>query len=255
MKKVWHFYNLLLNKKATTLAGGISFFILINGGAFLYLVLILTRNSLNIYLNEDYIPIEVIKVFNYFVSNARSSISGSIFVIFTTFWGASSLFYHFIKCGEIIYNKKREREKIINRAFSLLAMIAFLILIMLSVFIIISINYLLSFVVFIFLKRLIQFVIFFFLPFVLILFINIYVPPIKIRIKEAILGSLFTVIYGALATFVFTTFLKISKNFGAIYGSLAFVIVFLIWIYILTNGLIIGFIINYQKNHSKKMIL
>jgi uncharacterized BrkB/YihY/UPF0761 family membrane protein len=92
--------------------------------------------------------------------------------------------------------------------------------------------------------------------FFLVLLLNIYVCPFKMKIRSFLLGTIVTVIAWAAAIIGFSIYLKIS-NVRRLYGALSTLIVFLLWLYILMIGFIVGVILNSErimKTHKKKKL-
>ena len=264
MKYILNFINLIFDKKFTTLAGAISFFLLINGGTALLLLLKLF-NLLNISIkfNYSFLPEEVVRVLIYFINNATFTKGYSVFFLITSIWGASSLFVQLIQAGELIYGKKRTQKGLIKRLIAIIILITFIFL-SIGGFSLLSIatrfiNFIQYGFVSIFTKNLISFL----LPFILVLFINVWIPPVKLSINKAIPGTLFTNIYWLLATVFYNFYLKNFCNLTQIYGAIAFLLIFILWLFIMTNGLIIGIIINYyihkmyliRKNNKDTILL
>ncbi len=78
----------------------------------------------------------------------------------------------------------------------------------------------------------------------IIILLNKYISPVKISFSTAATGSLlslFTIVFGTVG---FTLYLRLFNDYNAFYGSLAAVVVFLLWTYILMLGLALGVIVN-----------
>ena len=100
-------YRMITNKNYSTLAGAISFFIIVNGGSLLYLIIV-SLNYFNYDLNIDFGSDLVSKVLKYVYDTSKAfSHSYSIFFIITSMWSSSTLFYHLLRSSELIYNKKK----------------------------------------------------------------------------------------------------------------------------------------------------
>jgi hypothetical protein len=80
--------------------------------------------------------------------------------------------------------------------------------------------------------------------------LNIYICPFKRPIKNFLKGTSITVVAWAVAIVGFTIYLKIS-NVKRLYGALSTIIVFLLWLYMLMLGFIVGVIFNSEKNKKK----
>lgn len=81
-------------------------------------------------------------------------------------------------------------------------------------------------------------------PFLLVLgvFTTIYtvMPRVKVRLKDAFMGSLFVTVLWEVAKHIFTWYVKNVIHFGTIYGSLSTFILFLLWIYYLCCIFLLG---------------
>lgn len=257
MKKLIDLYLKISNKSYTTLSSSIAFFLIINGGSLIYLILVIS-NFLNLdivnYLNYnntylttkmiiDDLELDVISLNNY-----------SWFLTITSIFSASTLFFHLIKVGEIIYQEQSERYTVKKRVFSVIITIIFIIVIITIILAVFIIDYLLKNINVNLLGTVLKTIIYISIPFVIALIINMLVTPNKAKIKEVIYGVVLTTFFWYIATFGFTIYLKIFLNFKIVYGALTFLVVFMVWIYLMSIGLIIGFIINHQIR-LKKIIL
>lgn len=103
--------------------------------------------------------------------------------------------------------------------------------------------------------NILKFVIILFVPYLIAICINFFVTPHSVKFKEINKGALFTTVFWYLVTIGFALYLKIFTNYKAIYGTLTFFIVFMIWIYLLAQGLMIGIILNYYEKEKNTKIL
>lgn len=89
----------------------------------------------------------------------------------------------------------------------------------------------------------------------IILLLNKFVCPVKAKTSSLFAGSFVSLAVVVAGTIGFTLYLRFFKPFNAFYGSLAGVIVFLIWAYILMLGLVIGVSVNacaYERGKKAK---
>ena len=91
--------------------------------------------------------------------------------------------------------------------------------------------------------------------FLLVLLLNMYICPYKAKMRSFLPGTIVTVIAWIVAVIGFSVYLKIG-NVNRLYGALSTLIVFLLWLYILMIGFIVGVILNSEKfsKKSKKKI-
>jgi len=74
--------------------------------------------------------------------------------------------------------------------------------------------------------------------------IYMYVPNLKLKIKDVIWGTVFSIFGWAILSYFFTIFINEFANYKVVYGSLATVIILMFWLYFSSILLIIGGEIN-----------
>ena len=244
------YYKRLMKKSYSTLSGSIAFFLIINGGSIAYLVLFISNLfNFKFEVNNNMI--------NSFLSNIENKIDYSnnfftIFFILTSIYGASSLFFHLLKTGEMIYEEVNDKFTIIKRFTAIIFLIATIFIIELFFIILVLGKNIFNN----FLWNISKYIILLFIPYVIAICINFFVTPHSVKFKEINKGAVFTTIFWYIVTIGFTVYLELFKNYKAIYGALTFFIVFMIWIYLLAQGLIIGIIYNYyEKEKNAKLLL
>ena len=87
--------------------------------------------------------------------------------------------------------------------------------------------------------------------------LNKFICPHKLKFKEMAIGAMVSLGAIVLGTIGFALYLRFFNSYNAFYGSLAGIIVFLLWAYILMVGLVAGVIVNVmlkQKNQHKKIL-
>lgn len=251
MKKIMRFWKMISAKNFSTLGGAISFFFIINGGSVVFLVIVFF-NLMNIDMKSvvsSMNPNGQIDTIISYIYNTSYGISRSysFFFVLTSLWSSSSLFFHMIRAGEIIYQKKRTKYGLLTRLFAVISVIIFLVLLLCCMLVILLSKIILDNIKFRVLYVVFQIAMGLIIPFVIILFFNIFVPPIKMTFKGTLKGGLFTILFWILTTIAFVIYLNLFANFKIVYGALTFIIIFMIWIYLLCQGLIIGLIINFEN--------
>ena len=106
-------YLLLVEKRYTTLAGTLVFFLVMSVMPFsIWLSLVFGRLNLPVErLIEMPVFDSVKNMLTFIKTEAESKTNGaSIFLIATTLYSATSLFYHMRKSGEIIYGYNRKKS-------------------------------------------------------------------------------------------------------------------------------------------------
>ena len=69
-------------------------------------------------------------------------------------------------------------------------------------------------------------------------------PSKKILSRSTSYGAMFTTIIWAIATAIFSSYLKYFANYNVIYGNLSSIIILMMWLYIISYVFIIGLAIN-----------
>lgn len=82
--------------------------------------------------------------------------------------------------------------------------------------------------------------------FLVISFVYIYFPNLKprLKIKDVIGGSIFSTLFWLISSFLFSFYVNNFSNYTLIYGSIAGIIVFLLWLFISSIILLTGAEIN-----------
>ena len=241
---IYNFYKRLMRKSYSTLSGAIAFFLIINGGSLLYLTVLVSKLlDIEIIIGENYLY----RIINNINDNVNTgAFLYNIFFIIASVYGASSLFFHLIKIGENIYCEKNEKISIVKRINAIIFLVAMLII------------FELFFIILLFGKNLFdslywhmfRYTIFIITPYVVAVCINFFITPHQVRFKDINKGALFTSLFWYISTIFFNLYLKIFTNYKAIYGALSFFIIFMIWIYLLAQGVVIGFIINFYNKEK-----
>ena len=79
--------------------------------------------------------------------------------------------------------------------------------------------------------------------FAFLLLMNLYICPYRLHVRDAVWGSLLSLLMGGVASFGFT----IYTHFGSaekLYGAAVFFILFLLWLYVLMICFVVGVIFN-----------
>ncbi len=242
-------YDLLSLKKYTTLAGTLVFFLIMS--------IVPLSFWLTLLIGKLPIPTEQVlalplfdsvkDILLYVQSEAANATAGaSVILIFTTLYSATNLFYQMRRSGELIYDVHPERQGLKIRLGALV-----LLIVVLATIVVFSLVFALgSFLFSRFLskawERVADYVLLAAVSFVLVLLLNIYICPFKTKPRYFLLGTTITLVAWTLAIIGFSVYLKIS-NVSRLYGALSTIIVFLLWLYILMIGFIVGAIFNSDK--------
>lgn len=247
--KVLKFHKFLVSKRYSTLAGSMSFFLILSFIPSLFLILIIFDRfnlSLEVDFTNSNIPNNIANILNYIFNNTKE-ITGeySLLFLLTAVYSASNLFHHIIRSVELIYNKAYYKESKMGRIVPIILLIMFLFLIALLFFLYAFIQLLLVNIN-VYLRFFINLLLVILTFLTIVLYLHKYLTPIKVKFKDCIQGASFTVFFSIFASLLFFLYINNYANYEKIYGALALIIVILLWIYILMIGFIIGLIINYK---------
>ena len=239
-----------MKKSYSTLSGSIAFFLIINGGSLAYLILYIS----NLFDFKFEVANKTIMTFLTRIENNidYSNVIFTIFFIATSIYGASSLFFHLLKTGEMIYEEVNDKFTLIKRLTAIIFLTATLFIIELFFILIVIGKHFFSNLFW----QILKYIILLFLPYVISICINFFITPHSVKFKEINKGALFTTLFWYIITIGFTIYVNIFTNYKAIYGALTFFIVFMIWVYLLAQGLVIGIILNfYEKEKNARLLL
>lgn len=242
-------YALLSQRKYTTIAGTLVFFLIMSIVPLAFWLTLLI-GKLPIDINEilDLPIFESVNNILVYVQNEASNATTSVSVVlvFTTLYSATNLFYQIRRSGEIIYDYHRENEGLKLRLGALILLIMVMAL---------AVAFLLIFALgsFFFSQLLprrweliADYVLLAVVAFLLVLLLNMYICPYKASIRYFLPGTLITVALWTVAVVGFSLYLRVS-NLTRLYGALSAFIVFLLWLYILMVCFIVGVILNSEK--------
>lgn len=233
-------YHFIMDKKIPTLASAIAFNLIMNGGSFLFLFIILSGLFSNSFQELILNTVEEGKLkdlISYFF-DYQTNISYSILLVITSLYSASSLYYHLIGIVEFI-TETTIPVPVSKRILAIGITIAYLfglnLITLLATELILLFHY-----IYILLSLLLLLIIF---------IITIYVIQVislhTFQIKKLYRGILFTTAYFILFTTGFILYLKLFSNFKIVYGILSFFIILFFYLYILCIGVLLGINLNH----------
>ncbi|HEY8395584.1 MAG TPA: YihY/virulence factor BrkB family protein [Bacilli bacterium] len=189
------------------------------------------------------------------------SLSGfSVIVAFNFFWGASKTINAYNRMADFIYLQIKDRNGLKNRISAFLMFMMLILVILLEMSLIIFSNRLITGYIprkYIFLVRLLQFVLELFIIFSTILLLYMYVPPVKMQIKNAYKGALFSTILVYLLLGIFVIAINLMNRFGMGHTIITILSYGFLVLYFANYIIISGLIYNYHGNifQLKKAIL
>ena len=174
----------------------------------------------------------------------------TIFFICTSIYGASSLFFHLLKTGEMIYDEENGKFSVLKRLTAIIFLAAVIFIVEICFILLVLSKSVVSSI----LWGIIKYSLFVVIPLVVVICINFFITPHEVKLKEIFKGSVITTFSWYILTFFFTLYVRVFTNYKAIYGVLTLFIVFMIWVYLIAQGLVVGIIIN-QQTKTVKLIL
>ena len=258
MQNFKRLFKIFKDKRITTVAGAWVFYFLTALLPIVFLLFI-AFGVFGINLHSSIlslIPNEFKNIAETLFLTAENATKGiTIFFAFAVLFSGSALLHQMLKDGEFIYNSTTiKRNPIIKRMLSLFALSVPFIIFLALAFLLAFQGAILKFfsienevIVLLIIIGLVTLI-----GFVIILLLNFFVSPIKQRLSKMLIGSLVSLAIITVGTLSFMFYLRFFKPYSAFYGSLASIIMFLIWSYILMLGLVFGVSINasiYEKNY------
>lgn len=252
-KKVADIYKYYSDKRYSTIAGTLVYFLLMSITPFIvWLTLILGRVDIERLL--PFYAFESIKPFiDYLKSSAESAVGGAGFVfLVTALYSSTNFFYHLRRSGEIIYGSRKVKGGVKLRIISVFLILGVIILSALFA----AVTFTSSLVLNYFMPEIISEIIYIIFATAISLaaaiLLNLFACPYKLKVAEALGGSLLTTILWLIFFAGFGIYLQFA-NPEKLYGAIASVFVFLLWCYLMMCGFVIGMIYN-GKFKEKRII-
>ncbi len=246
-------YQRLAEKKYTTISGTLTFFLIMSLLPFLFwLFLIFGKFHLNA---EEILELDIFggvkELLLYFKESAESATTGVSFTLLvTTLYSSTNLFYHMRRSGEIIYATEHKGGWRI-RLSALVLIFVFILLVSIASAVLLFGNRLFRLWLPSLVAELLVYALLFAIAFGMALILNLYMCPYYLRFREGLWGSLLSVSLWLVGSFGFTLYLQFA-NPGKLYGAIAAVIVFLLWLYMMTVCFVIGVIFNQSRIKRKR---
>lgn len=213
----------------------------------------LTEDNL-IRLLDAVVPSSISEILTTWINEAYHQSSGTILsiTVITTLWSGSKGFMGITYGLDKIYNVKNRRNWLVNRLSSLLYTLAFTGILLVSLIVLLYGNRILLaidsffsietplFIGIFSLRSFLGFTIFF----LFFLLLYMFIPDRKPNMKEEIPGAMFTSVLWILFSYLFSIYIDYFANFSSIYGSLTYIVLFMLWLYVCMNILFFGALIN-----------
>lgn len=236
VKRIYHF---IVDPKIPSLASSLAFFVFLNGGSYLFLFVTLS----------SYLPLNIINIIEnglmdgdvkdliMYLLNYNSNINYSLFLIITSLYSSSSLYYHYMNICEI-FTKRISKASLGKRAKALITTPIILLSFILAIMGLVFINLIKLSIINIISKIVLVLII------LLITYFLNFLALGDIKIKKNYKGVIFSFLYFLIFTILFIIYLNMFSNFKIVYGILSFFIILMFYIYILCIGLLLGVYIN-----------
>lgn len=267
-----HFIYNLLNDYIFGYAAQMAYYLVLS--IFPFLIVLLNLLSLSPVITGDMpleflelLPVEVTNIIESFVKDIAVNSSQGLLSIaaIAGLWTASGGMMVTMRTINAAYGFKEKRSYLKRKLLSLLFTVALLILIVM-VFITLVVGELLgkwiftiigNEILFLNLWQYLRFIIPILYMIIIFALMYKYTPSTnrenKIKFKSTLFGSIFSTLGWIIASILFSYYVNNFGNYAVTYGSLGGVIVFLIWLYIISMIIILGGEINatllfYKKN-------
>lgn len=213
----------------------------------------LSEESL-IRLLDSIVPGGFSHILTSWINEAYRQSSGTILsiTVITTLWSGSKGFMGITYGLDKIYGAKNNRNWLWNRFSSLMYTIAFAIILLISLIVLVYGNRILLaidsflsietplFIGIFSLRSILGFSIFF----LFFLLLYTFIPDRKTKLRNEAPGALFSSVLWILFSYIFSIYIDYFTNFSSVYGSLTYIVLFMLWMYICMDILFTGALIN-----------
>lgn len=213
----------------------------------------LTEESI-LRLLESIVPSNISSILSTWIREAYHQTSGTILsiTVITTLWSGSKGFMGITYGLDKIYGVTNNRNWLVNRLSSLLYTLAFAAILLVSLIVLVYGNRILLMIDSFFsietplfigifsMRSILGFTIFF----LFFLLLYMFIPDRKPKLKEEIPGALFTSVLWILFSYLFSIYIDYFTNFSSIYGSLTYIVLIMLWMYICMDILFCGALVN-----------
>lgn len=243
--------EIVRQKRITTVAGAWTFYFLTSLLPIVFL-LITAFGVFGVEISADFIsrlPEEFRLAGETILETAKNASRGiTVFFILTVLFSGSALLSQMSKDGEFLYGVRLNKARgIMRRLWAMLALAALFVIFLAAAFLLsfrMPLAELFSkgrknifFTALVFLFAIL-------LCYVIIVLLNKFISPVKQKFSSLALGGFVSLAADVAGTIGFIFYLKYFGSYNVFYGSLAAVIVFILWAYILMTGLVLGACVN-----------
>lgn len=242
-------YAVFAQKKYTTMAGVLVFFLILSVVPFSFWVILLFGEFLA--GSEEILSHELYEgageILGFLQQNAKEVSGGATFFLgATTLYSASNFFYHLRQCGEIIYGVPREKRGWAVRLSALVATLITVLLLGLFWGLFLGMVWVFNKIFPLLIARMSSYFLSAAIEFLTCLALNSYLCPFRLRWKNCVKGSLVTTLLWGIALAGFSFYIRFG-NISKLYGAMTTVVVTLIWTYCMMICFVVGIIVNEQR--------
>ena len=244
MREIIDNYKYFADRRYSTLAGTLVYFLLMSATPFLFWLALLVGDVDFSHLVSHELFAAISPILTYLQTSAKGATgSAGIILIVTSLWSSTNFFYHLRRSGEIIYESKDNKSGIKLRLSSLFAVFLTIILIAVGAAIPFLSFAVLEFIMPEYIAQSISLIFLTMIAFFVAYLLNKFACPYKLSFEDTVNGVFLTVTLWLICAAGFTVYLQFA-NPQKLYGAVAAVIVFLLWCYIMINSLVVGMIYN-----------
>lgn len=251
-QKIRWVLSILEEKRLSTVTGAWVYYFLISAVPLAFLF-ITAFGVLGVDIAQNLVsslPVEFRSAGQAIVNAAKNGGEGAtVFFIGTVLFSSATLLNQMSKDGDYIYGAKSKIKRgIFRRAWAILA-IGALFVIFLALGIIFAFSGAINLTLLTVGKKgilltILAFAFIIVFSYIIILVLNKFICPHRLSFSQTAIGALVSLFVMVLGTIAFIIYVKFFSRYNAFYGSLASIIVFLLWTYILMLGLVLGVIAN-----------
>ncbi len=250
-------FAVLTDARCTTLSGTLVYFFIMSMLPFAFwLALLFGKSGIDfesILLASVFDGVRDVLLFIY-----RSSVSAAsgvtVFLAITSLYSATNLFYHARKAGEILYDYHQKKGGFRIRLSAFVFVFILMLLLAAEGTLLLFGRFFFAKFLPPFLARLADYTVLAVLTFFLALFLQLYVSPYQLCVRSVLLPSALTTALWFLTAFGFSVYLRFA-DFTKLYGNIATLIVFLLWLYLLMLCFLVGVLYTERfaerKGHKK----
>lgn len=178
-----------------------------------------------------------------------SSVSAGVLFFFTNLYSSSVCFYYLGKIGEEVYGKREKRGTVILRVLSFAAVFLLWLIVLFSAGIGVALNSVFAAGAF---ASVVSAFVSVCASVVVLFAVHRLACPFRAEIRDLFVGVAFTFAFWVVFTVGFTLYLRFFPAYDRLYGKLAAAIVFLVWLYAVTRGLVFGIVLNVYVREKKE---